>query len=221
MAGSTAGGVLTQVANQNKAGNIKNVVGVNSNSMLSPKAQQHALIMAQINQFQKGGQFSVLISNPHQSGANVGDLNGTFDIFDFLLAAQSYGAAATAGTVVITSTFLGLNNAAAFTALQKFIGGTRMGSVGTVFTWGNSSYIATTALRFWNGNATQYTPQTMQDYITMAQDSYANNQAQLVINSALWINEFLAITGVLPDPGSGNPATTLQILFNVCTYGNF
>lgn len=211
-------------ANVTQGNAIVRAIGVNPASPVSGKVQQHNLIAAQQNSYQKGTQFSITASYSYPGSGNAGDLTGYFRLFDFLGCALNSGAHDNVATyTVLTSTFMGGGSSATTAAAiaKAYFGGSRVGSVGTVMTWGSSSYVSSTNLQVWNGNIQQYTSQSMQDFLTLGQNTFAQNQAQLTINTALWLNSFFAITGVLPNPGSGNAPTTFSVLFNVCTHGNF
>lgn len=205
------GSVVTVTNGRNVVSAIKET-GFNpqlkgANGALIPKeVQQAAIIRNKVFSTPKGSLLSITVKNT--SDTNVRD----FLLFDGAGIAAAKGAAPTHSDITITTTFAGNSS---YTTLKAALQGTRMGSLGTAFKYSEEEIIDTANILIWNGNFEDYNSKSLQNYLQMAVDTYANDPKILVMNTELWINAFLAIGGKLPAGGQ------LTIIFNLVEYSNF
>ena len=201
------GTINIQGNGQNRVSSIKQV-GVNENSAMPAREQQARAVLEQVSSVEKGNNLSVLITNTGADRQN-------FLLFDVNAIAAAKGANANGAGIVITSTFAGTGTAAGYQCLKNNLTGSRVGSVGTAFQFGDEAYINSANINIWNGNYEDHHCMSLQNYLQLAKDTYANDPKILVMATALWLNNFLAISGSLPAGGE------LSILFNIPLHSNF
>ena len=204
----TTGAALLSGNGANRVASIKNT-GVSETSTMSKREQQVTRIAQHVNNLPKGTNLSVLIKNNHATDDQA------FLVFDAVGAALAKGATTNGADIVITSTFAGLGTAAGYACLKAYISGSHLGNLGTSFKFSDESIIDSANINIWNGNLEDFNSKSLQNYLLLAEDTYANDQKILVMSTELYVNQFLAISGVLPAGGS------LNILFNVTAVANF
>ncbi len=201
-------GTVIQPVNQRIARNLASSIkdfGVNAGSAQNASAQQTNEVLKMVKEMPKGANLSILIEN--SSGATK-----KFVLFDAIGLAVENGAVNENDDLTITTTFAG---GSSYAALVKLIAGTRLASVGAVFSWGSETYISSSNIKVWNGNLEDYNNKSAQNVIRLAKDTYANDPKTRIIASAFWINQYFALSGQLPDGGQ------LEILFNIPGQANY
>lgn len=210
----TSGAVTSLVSNgANKVGSIKRT-GVNENLtykgvQVPADVQQSARIRQMVVNANKGTNLSILITNNHDTDTQ------NFLILDPCGIAAAAGASANGADIVITSSFAGLNTAAGYTCLKEMLKGSHMGVLGTTFEFSSEGMINSSAIKIYNGTIEDYNSKTLQNYLQLARDNYANDQKILNLSTELYLNNFFAIAGKLPAGGS------LNLLFSVPVVSNW
>lgn len=200
-------GVLSVSGGTNRVGSMKQT-GTNPSLSTPAAIQQGQRLEAYIKSMSKGSNLSVTVTN-------AGSTTQAFKLFDPWGMATIAGASANGADISISSTFGGFNTTTAYTALVASLGGQHLGVVGTTFLFGSEATIGSSNLKIYNGNIENYNNSSLQNYLTLAKDTYANDQKTLVVDTMLYLNGYFAIAGTLPAGGS------LQILFNVELFRNF
>lgn len=181
---------------------LKNASGV----VVPKEVQQAAIIRNKVFSTPKGSLLSITVKN------TSADTTRDFLLFDMAGIAAAKGAAPTHSDINITTTFAGNST---YATLKAVLQGTRAGSLGTAFKYSEEEIIDTANILIWNGNFEDYNSKSLQNYLQMAVDTYANDPKILVMSTELWINAFFAIAGKLPAGGQ------LTIIFNLVEYSNF
>jgi len=210
----TSGAVTSLVSNgANRVGSIKNTgvkEGLTYKGVQVPAdVQQSARIRQMVVNANKGTNLSILITNNHDTDTQ------NFLILDPCGIAAAAGASANGADIVITSSFAGLNTAAGYTCLKEMLKGSHMGVLGTTFEFSSEGMINSSAIKIYNGTIEDYNSKTLQNYLQLARDNYANDQKILNLSTELYLNNFFAIAGKLPAGGS------LNLLFNVPVVSNW
>lgn len=191
----------------NKVSSMR-VFGV-SQANPEPAAVQQGKDLARLVQgISKGSLLSVTVEN-------AGATTQAFRLFDPYGVAAAAGMPANGADITITSTFAGLNSAAGYEALKSWLGGNHIGSIGSTFLFGSEATISSSNLKVWNGNIETYNQSSLKNNLTMAKDTYANDQKTLVVKTMLYLNGLFAVSGQLPAGGS------MELLLNVQLFRNF
>lgn len=177
--------------------------------VLSAEQQQELQIASAVNQTQKGSTLTFVIANGHATATQ------SFILFDQCGAAAANGATAQGADITITSSFAGLNSTAGYTAFKAWLAGSRVGSIGTSFLASDESVFVTLGLKVWTGNIENYQPMSLQQYLLLAKDNYANDQKILNVSTKFYVNPLFALTGAIPAGES------LTVVMNVPTIRNF
>lgn len=198
---------------QNKVSSIKDTgfdPALTYNGMAVPKeVQQKGRIIQFVEKQNKGTNLSVRIVNNHATDTQ------NFLLFDPCGTAAAAGASANGANIVITSTFAGIGTAAGYAALKESLKGSHLGSLGTTFNFSDEANISGSNIKIWNGNIEDYNSKSLQNYLELARDYYANDVKLLNLSTELYLNNFFAMTGSLPAGES------LTILFNVVAISNW
>ncbi|MCW5907315.1 MAG: hypothetical protein KIS94_05615 [Chitinophagales bacterium] len=173
---------------------------------LTAEQQQFLISQNDIFNMPKGSLLTVSIFNDHATDPQ------DFLLFDVAGIAEASGASPTGADIEITTTFAG---GVPYPALQMWMVGTHIGSIGTMFDFSDVPMISSTNIKIWNGNIEDYNAKSLKNYFQLARDTYANDQKLLVMKTTLYLNSFLAISGTLPAQKQ------LDILFNVTYFSNF
>ncbi len=204
-----AGAIMTQAAVTKAQVSSIQRTGVNPASNIPADTQRSARIGNYVAALPKGRQFSVYVVNNHATD----DQN--FLMFDVCGIAAARGASANGANIAYTTTFAGTGSAAGYTALKEALKGIHVGVLGTSFNFSAEAIIDTSNINIWNGNFQNYNSLSLQDYFNLANDNYSNDQKRLNMETELYLNPFLALSGVLPAGGS------INILFSVAAVSNF
>lgn len=205
------GTVVTTSNGRNLVSSIK-TIGTKENltdqsgRALSTEQQQTMISARDIGNMAKGSNLSFHITNNHATNAQ------NFLLFDTNEIARAKGANSNGPDIDIVTTFAGGSTYATF---QSWIKGSHIASIGTMFEASDAGMFNSMNINIWNGNIEDYNSKTLQNYLLLAKDTYANDQKILILSTTLYINGFLAISGVLPAQKS------LTILFNVTLFSNF
>lgn len=201
-----SGGAI--VNGPNRVAYVDNI-GVNPNSPVPARKQQQEIIAQMLGNMAPGRYVKITVTNNHAANAQA------FLMLDPVDVAAAKGASANGADIAYSSTFAGINGAAGYTALRKALaGGLKLGVVGTMFKFTNQAMIDTTGINIGNGNLENYNFTSIQNYLDMAQDTYANDEKILVVSTEFWVNQMFAITGTLPAQ------TSMTVLLNAAAVGN-
>lgn len=206
---ATSGAVTNCLSNgKNLVSSIESI-GVGSNPAyknFTPAQQQYLLSRDEIAQMPKGKLVSIIVTNNHATNTQ------NFLLFDPNDIAVNKGASANGADITITTTFAG---GAPYSSLKKFISGTHIASIGTMFQFTDEPMISTTDIKIWNGNLEDYNSKSLSNYLMLAKDTYSNDQKVLIVGTTLYLNGYLAISGQLPAQKQ------LIILLNSTLFNNF
>lgn len=173
---------------------------------LSPEQQQFLISQRDIQNQPKGSLLSVTIFNDHATDSQA------FILFDPNGIAAASGATATGADIEITTTFAG---GVPYTALKTWMNGSHFASIGTMFQFTDVPMITTSMIKVWNGNIEDYNGKNLSNYLNMAKDTWSNDQKVLIMGTTLYMNGFMAMTGIIPAKKQ------IDILFNVTLFNNF